>query len=156
MRLARKMVSIRVRWGINPGFSRNPPTRLSASIRDKCSSRSSTSTHDVSGPITSATMPNHPLTDPPEATDRHNRLSFSLGSVLVVTIVVAFAGLLLGQMVQALRSQSAMSMGYFAMLAAIAPSVALVGAGSMFKMLRWMRAMMASEDAPLDSDDPLR
>ena len=70
-----------------------------------------------------------------------NKLVFSLGSILVVTFVVAVMGLLLGRMFMALGSKSPVAVGYFAILAAVAPSLALVGAGTAFSILQWLQKM---------------
>jgi len=59
--------------------------------------------------------------------------------MMVITFVVAIVGLLLGRMFIAGRSGESNSVGYFAILAAVAPTAALVGAGTTFRVLQWIQ-----------------
>ena len=58
---------------------------------------------------------------------------------MVITFVVAIVGLLFGRMFIALQSGEATSVGYFAILAAVAPTAALVGAGTTFRIVQWLK-----------------
>ena len=59
--------------------------------------------------------------------------------MMVITFVVAIVGLLLGRMFIAVRSGETNNVGYFAILAAAAPTVTLVGAGTTFRVLQWIQ-----------------
>ena len=59
--------------------------------------------------------------------------------MVVITFVVAIVGLLLGRMFNAGRSGETNNVGYFAILAAVAPTAALVGAGTTFRVLQWIQ-----------------
>lgn len=74
-----------------------------------------------------------------DPTRKSNKLVFSIGSMMVITFVVAIVGLLLGRMFIAARSGETNSVGYFAILAAVAPTAALVGAGTIFRILQWIQ-----------------
>ncbi len=70
---------------------------------------------------------------------KKRKFVFTIGSMMVIAVVVAFTGLLLGRMVVASRSEASASVGYFAIAAALAPSAALVGAGTAFRILHWIQ-----------------
>ena len=82
-------------------------------------------------------QPNGPILVPP--TQKSNKFVFSIGSMMVITFVVAIVGLLLGRMFIAVQTGEANNVGYFAILAAVAPTAALVGAGTTFRLLQWMQ-----------------
>jgi uncharacterized membrane protein len=64
------------------------------------------------------------------------RLSFSLGAVMVITVVVAFMGTMLSQMFQAVVRPTPGNIGHFALLAAVGPCAILVIVGAVFKLWR--------------------
>ena len=59
--------------------------------------------------------------------------------MMVITFVMAIVGLLLGRMFIAGTAGATNSVGYFAILAAVAPTAALVGAGTAFRLLQWIQ-----------------
>ena len=64
------------------------------------------------------------------------RLSFSLGSMMVIMVVVAFLGAILSQLFRSVVQPTPANVGYFALAAALGPSAILVVAGTVFKVLQ--------------------
>jgi len=84
---------------------------------------------------------------------RSLRLSFSLGSMLVITVVVAFLGAILSQLFRSLMEPTPTNVGYFALAAAVGPSAILIVAGSVFKVLGWLKLRQQRQAAqPIESD----
>jgi len=75
----------------------------------------------------------------PAPAKRPLRLSFSLGSMLVIMVVVAFLGAILSQFFRWVADPSPANVGYFALAAAVGPSAILIAAGTVFKVLRWLK-----------------
>ena len=67
---------------------------------------------------------------------RRMRLSFSLGSMMVIMVVVAFLGAILSQLFRSVVQPTPANVGYFALAAALGPSAILIIAGTVFKGLQ--------------------
>lgn len=59
--------------------------------------------------------------------------------MLVITVVVAFLGAILGQLFRSVVDPTPIKVGYFALTAAVGPSAILILAGTVFKALRWLK-----------------
>ncbi len=92
-------------------------------------------------------VPNNPLPDLDQTRSparRVLRFSFSLGSMLVIMVVVAFLGMILSQLFQSVIDPTPAKVGYFALAASVAPSAILIVAGSVFKVMRWLKRKPAA------------
>lgn len=58
---------------------------------------------------------------------------------MVITVVVAFLGVVLNQMYRSVVEPTPKNVAYFALTAALAPSALLIVAGTSFKILRWCK-----------------
>ena len=59
--------------------------------------------------------------------------------MLVITVVVAFLGAILAQLFRSIADPSPANVGYFALAAAVGPSAILIAAGTVFKVLSWLK-----------------
>ena len=90
--------------------------------------------------------------EPATATSgRRMRLSFSLGSMLVIMVVVAFVGAILSQLFRSVVEPTPANIGYFALAAALGPSAILIVAGTVFKVLQLLKERQA--DLSADAED---
>ena len=71
--------------------------------------------------------------------------------MLVIMTVVAFLGVVLSQLARSVMDPTPVNVGYFALVAAVAPSAILIVAGTVFKVLGWFKRRLSQQVAPLDS-----
>ena len=81
---------------------------------------------------------------------RRLRLSFSLGSMLVIMVVVAFLGAILSQLFRSVMDPEPAKVGYFALAASLGPSAILIVAGTVFKVLQWLKERQT--DLPVNAE----
>ena len=71
--------------------------------------------------------------------------------MLVIMTVVAFLGAVLSQLARSIIDPTPANVGYFALAAAVGPSAILIVAGTVFKILSWLKQRESERVAPLDS-----
>ena len=100
-------------------------------------------------------MSNAPSQPQPTSTNPlpTKRPTFSLASILVITFVVAFIGAVLSHMFRAINDQSPVNMGYFALAAALGPSVILIVAGTAFNVFRLIKSYQNPVTVGADSEE---
>ena len=81
---------------------------------------------------------------------RRSRLTFSLGSMLVIMVVVAFLGAILSQLFRSVVEPTPANIGYFALAAAVGPSAILIVAGTVFKVLQMIKERQANLSAEVE------
>ena len=59
--------------------------------------------------------------------------------MLVIMVVVAFLGSILAQLFRSVTDPRPANVGYFALAAAVGPSAILIAAGTVFKVLNWLK-----------------
>ena len=64
---------------------------------------------------------------------------------MVITVVVAFLGVALGQLYRSLVDPTPDKVAYFALAASVGPSAILIVAGTAFKLLRWLKQPLATD-----------
>ena len=70
--------------------------------------------------------------------------------MLVIMVVVAFLGTILGQLFRTITDPIPANVGYFALAAAVGPSAILIVAGTVFKVLSWMKQRQSEHVANSD------
>ena len=70
--------------------------------------------------------------------------------MLVITVVVAFVGAILGQLFNSIADPSPANVGYFAIAAAVGPSAILIAAGTVFKVLGLLQRQQSQHVANSD------
>lgn len=93
----------------------------------------------------------------PQKTDRPAvgaplRLSFSLGSIMVITVVAAFLGVVLNQLYRSVVEPTPTHVAYFALAAALGPSAILIVAATAFKIIRWLKLQRPPTDVERGDD----
>ncbi len=71
--------------------------------------------------------------------------------MLVIMTVVAFLGVVLAQLARSIMDPTPANVGYFALAAAVGPSAILIVAGTVFKVLSWLKQRQSEHVARLDS-----
>lgn len=70
--------------------------------------------------------------------------------MLVIMVVVAFLGSILGQLFRSVTDPTPANVGYFALAAAVGPSAILIIAGTFFKVLDWVKQRQSEHVANSD------